>query len=114
MKNGIKNLLIKIHAVVCKESLITNKQVHRFKILLRFKNIFFVVVEKQCFDYLVNLIIVQCDPATTCNGHGECQEDGSCKCSDGFFGDSCSSISISFGLVLGQSGSLEFLNLMSF
>ena len=41
MKNGIKNLLIKIHTVVCKETLITNKQVHRFKILLRFKNIFF-------------------------------------------------------------------------
>ena len=85
------------------------------KILLRFKNSFFVVVfEKPCFEYLLNLIIVLCDPATTCNGHGECQEDGSCKCSDGFFGDSCSSISISFGLVLGQSCSLEFMNFMSF
>ena len=39
----------------------------------------------------VNLITVQCDPATTCNGHGTCQEDGSCKCSDGFYGDFCSS-----------------------
>ena len=37
------------------------------------------------------MIIVQCDPAATCNGHGECQEDGSCSCSDGFYGDSCSS-----------------------
>ena len=64
----------------------------------------------------VNLIIVSCDPTATCNGHGECQEDGSCKCSDGFFGDSCSSISISFelglGLGLGQSGSLKFMNFM--
>ena len=59
------------------------------------------------------MIIVQCDPATTCNGHGECQEDGSCTCYDGFYGDSCSSIFISFGKVLGQESS-EFENLMSF
>ena len=44
----------------------------------------------------INLIIVMCDPATTCSGHGTCTEDGSCKCSDGFYGDSCSSKSISF------------------
>ena len=62
----------------------------------------------------VNLIIVPCDPADTCNGNGECQLDGSCKCSDGFYGDSCSSISLSYGLVLGQSGSSEFKNFMSF
>ena len=62
----------------------------------------------------VNLIIVSCDPTATCNGHGECQEDGSCICSNGFYGDSCSSISISFGLVLGQSVSSEFRNFMSF
>ena len=60
------------------------------------------------------MITVQCDPAATCNGHGECQEDGSCTCYDGFYGDSCSSIFISFGMVLGQSGSSEFKNLMSF
>ena len=55
----------------------------------------------------VNLIIVHCDPATTCNGHGTCQEDGSCKCSDGFYGDSCLSKSKkkNSGLVI-----LEFKN----
>ena len=40
------------------------------------------------------LITVQCDPATTCSGHGTCTEDGSCKCSVGFYGDTCSSKSI--------------------
>ena len=35
--------------------------------------------------------LVQCDPSDTCSGHGTCEEDGSCKCSDGFYGDSCSS-----------------------
>ena len=44
-------------------------------------------------------IIVQCDPSDTCSGHGTCEEDGSCKCSNGFYGDSCSSKS--FGLILG-------------
>ena len=62
----------------------------------------------------VNLIIVPCDPADTCNGNGECQLDGSCKCSDGFYGDSCSSIPISFGLVLGQSGSSGVIILLRF
>ena len=61
-----------------------------------------------------HLIIVQCDPSDTCSGNGTCEEDGSCKCSDGFYGDSCSSISISFGLILGQSGSSDFMNVMSF
>ena len=64
----------------------------------------------QTLVYYVNLIIVQCDPATTCNGHGTCQEDGSCKCSYGFYGDSCSSKSISFMLVLCRLDSLELKN----
>ena len=46
--------------------------------------------------FYINLIIVTCDPATTCSGHGTCTEDGSCKCSVGFYGDACSSKSISF------------------
>ena len=71
--------------------------------------------KRQCFVMsIVNLIIVPCDPAATCNGHGECLEDGSCTCYDGFYGDSCSSIFISIGMILGQSGSSEFKNLMSF
>ena len=45
---------------------------------------------------ILYLITVQCDPATTCSGHGTCQEDGSCKCSNGFYGDSCSSKFLSF------------------
>ena len=35
------------------------------------------------------MIIVQCDPATTCSGHGTCAEDGSCNCYVGYYGDSC-------------------------
>ena len=72
------------------------------------------LLKNGCFSF--HLIIVQCDPSDTCSGNGTCEEDGSCKCSDGFYGDSCSSISISFelglGLGLGQSGSLKFMNFM--
>ena len=52
------------------------------------------------------MIIVQCDPATTCSGHGTCEEDGSCKCFVGFYGYSCSS-KYTFGLYL---FSLDFWN----
>ena len=50
------------------------------------------LLKNTCFSF--HLIIVQCDPSETCSGHGTCQEDGSCKCSYGFYGDSCSSKSI--------------------
>ena len=54
---------------------------------------------KNCLKTRASLsirFIVQCDPSDTCSGNGTCEEDGSCKCSDGFYGDSCSGISTVF------------------
>ena len=56
------------------------------------------LLKNGCFSF--HLIIVQCDPSDTCSGNGTCEEDGSCKCSDGFYGDSCSSISINISSVI--------------
>ena len=35
------------------------------------------------------LIIVICDPATTCNGNGVCNNDGTCQCEPFFYGEYC-------------------------
>ena len=97
------------------------KQASKFKCVFKSSSIkhvgsydpnFEEVLKNMCFSF--HLIIVHCDPSETCSGNGTCQEDGSCKCSDGFYGNSCSSKSISFGLVLGQCGTLEFINFISF
>ena len=30
-----------------------------------------------------------CDPATTCNGNGVCNDDGTCQCEPFFYGEYC-------------------------
>ena len=35
------------------------------------------------------LIIVFCDPDTSCNGNGVCNNEGTCQCDAFFYGDNC-------------------------
>ena len=42
------------------------------------------------FDYF-SYLIVACEAATNCSGHGTCRADGTCKCDSQFFGADCTS-----------------------
>jgi hypothetical protein len=36
-------------------------------------------------------LIVACEAATNCSGHGTCTADGTCECDNRFFSADCSS-----------------------
>ena len=40
---------------------------------------------------LFSSLIVACEAATNCNGHGTCTADGTCECDSQFFSADCSS-----------------------
>ena len=42
------------------------------------------------FDYF-SYLIVACEAATNCSGHGTCRLDGTCECDSQFFGADCTS-----------------------
>ena len=59
---------------------------------LALKRTFFLASEGYVHSqYTIISITVQCDPATTCSGHGTCGPDGACECDNGFYMDDCSS-----------------------
>ena len=41
--------------------------------------------------YFFSQMIVACEAATNCSGHGTCRDDGACDCDSQFFSADCSS-----------------------
>ena len=41
--------------------------------------------------YFFSQMIVECEAATNCSGHGTCRDDGACDCDSQFFSADCSS-----------------------
>ena len=60
-----------------------------------FENIFYWVhskfeVNATAFN-LFSSLIVACEAATNCSGHGTCRADGTCECDSQFFAADCTS-----------------------
>ena len=60
-----------------------------------FENIFYWIHSKFEVNVTVFILfsslIVACEAATNCNGHGTCTADGTCECDNQFFSANCSS-----------------------
>ena len=59
------------------------------RLLVKFEYILSTYLNKNF--YYFSFLIVACEAATNCSGHGTCRADGTCECDSQFFGADCTS-----------------------
>ena len=66
---------------------LVNVTVNSLQLIVQVSYKIFIILR---FTYSLFVVLAFCNPNITCNGQGNCGDDGRCQCLDGLFGENCS------------------------
>ena len=73
------------------QMVLVNVTVNSLQLIVQVSYKIFIILRfKGRFTYSLFVVLAFCNPNITCNGQGNCGNDGHCQCSDGLFGENCS------------------------